>query len=178
MQAIVNDSLNNVETSTIHRFEKAGLGKAPFHFTGQVSEKTYQACQGAPIQNGSTCDYCGTCIRYEFWVKSSDDNTFKVGCDCIHKTDDAELIQQISKAERQLRDKKNASAKVKKQERIAQRVAKSKDLLPSVRGTLASQPHPSYHFSSQGKTLLDYVSWCFDNNSGEKASFIIESNVK
>ncbi len=178
MIAIVNDNLKAGETSTIHRFEKAGLGKAPFHFTGQVSEKMYCACQGAPVRPGSTCDYCGTCIRYEFWVKSSCGKTFKVGCDCIHKTEDAGLIQQISKAERQLRDKKNAAVKAKKQERIASRVAKAKEVLPSIRGTLASQPHPSRHFADQGKTLLDYVRWCLDNNAGEKASFIIESNAK
>ncbi len=42
-----------------HVFERAGLGLAPFRFVG-MEEKTFQACPGAPIQAGSSCDYCGT----------------------------------------------------------------------------------------------------------------------
>ena len=177
MKAMVDESLKAGETSAIHKFEMMGLGKAPFYFTGTVTEKTYCACQGAPVQPGSTCDFCGTCIRYEFWVRSSDGNVFKVGCDCIHKTDDRGLIQQISAAERKLRDKKNAAAKARKQERREVRIAAAKDMLPAVRGTLASQPHPNRFYADQGKTLLDYVNWCLDNRAGEKAAIIIEQNA-
>jgi hypothetical protein len=179
MRAITKESLKLGETSTVHRFELAGLGKAPFRFTGQVSEKTYQACQGAPIQAGSTCDYCGTCIRYEFWVRSACGKEFKVGCDCIHKTDDAGLIQQISVAERKLRDAKNVAAKARKAAKLAGRVETAKAILPTVCGRLASEPHPNRYFAEQGKTTLDYVRWCLDEGRFskpclERACFIIE----
>lgn len=174
MKATVSPNLKAGEKSTVHRFELAGLGKAPFRFTGEVSEKTYCACPGAPVQPGSSCDYCGTGIRYEFWVRSADGKKFKVGCDCIHKTGDAGLIQQISAAERKLRDKKNAAAKARKAERLAARIQAAKEKLPSVRGTLASKPHPTSYFADQGRTLLDYVDWCFENRASERACVIIE----
>ena len=174
MQATVNENLKPGEVSQIHWFEKAGLGKGPFRFTGRVTENVYVACPGATPKAGGSCDYCGTGIRYEFWVESADRKEFKVGCDCIHKTGDRGLIQQISKAERELRDKKNAVAKVRKAEKLASRIVNAKAILPSVAGTLASQPHPSNYFADQGRTLLDYVNWCFDNRAGDKASFIIE----
>ena len=174
MKATVNENLKAGEISTTHRFELAGLGKAPFRFTGEVSERTYQACPGAPVQPGSSCDYCGTGIRYEFWVASADGKQFKVGCDCIHKTGDRGLIQQISLAERKLRDKKNAAAKARKTERAAARIEAAKAKLPSVRGTLASQPHPNSYYAEQGRTLLDYVNWCLECGFGEKAAFVIE----
>jgi len=174
MLAIVNENLKAGETSTIHRFERAGLGVAPFAFTGAVTEKTYQACHGAPVQAGSTCDFCGTCIRYEFWVRSACGKEFKVGCDCIHKTDDAGLIKQIAQAERDLRDKKNAAAKASRKARIAVRVAAAREKLPTVCGTLSEKKHPNSYLAAQGKTLLDYVNWCLDNGAGEKAAFIIE----
>lgn len=174
MKATVNENLKDNETSTIHRFEKAGLGKAPFHFTGEVTEKTYCACPGAPVQAGSTCDYCGTCIRYEFWVRSADGKEFKTGCDCIHKTGDRGLIQQISIAERKLRDVKNAKAKERKAAKLAERIAAAMTKLPTVRGTLANQPHPNAYYASQGRTLLDYVQWCLDARFSEKAALIIE----
>ncbi len=170
----VDNTLAAGETSTIHRFERAGLGLAPFHFTGSVREKTYQAAPGAPVQNGSTCDYCSTSIRYEFWVKSSDGKTFKVGCDCIHKSDDAGLIKQISAAERQMRDMKNKAAKARKMERLAVRTEAAMKTLPSVRGKLAGEPHPNSYLASEGKTLLSYVEWCLANGQSERACIVIE----
>jgi hypothetical protein len=169
----VDANLKAGETSTTHRFELAGLGKAPFRFTG-MAEKTHQACHGAPILPGSTCDYCGTCIRYEFWCKSSDDKAFKVGCDCIHKVDDAGLVRQISAAERQLRDQKNAAAKAKKADKTKARVDAAVAKLPSVRTILSGQPHPNAYFAGEGRTLLHYVTWCLENGAGERAAAIIE----
>lgn len=174
MKAIVDPNLKAGEISSVHRFETAGLGKAPFHFTGEVTEKTYCACPGAPVQPGSSCDYCGTCIRYEFWVRSADGKKFKVGCDCIHKTGDRGLIQQISAAERKLRDAKNAAAKARKKQRVEERIAAARAKLPSVAGRLSSDPHPNSYYAGEGKTMLDYVRWCLENGAGERAAFIIE----
>jgi len=174
MRLVVSELLQDKENSTIHRFEQTGLGLASFNFTGEVTEKTYQACSGALVQADSTCDYCGTCIRYEFWVCSADGKEFKVGCDCIHKTGDNGLIQQISLAERKLRDMKVAAAKVRKHQRLETRIAAAKKKLSSISDQLASKPHPNTYFAQQGKTLLDYVDWCFTNHAGDRASFIIE----
>ena len=61
--------------SDIHPFERAGLGKPPYRFTG-TEEKVYQACHDAPQQPGGTCNYCGTGIRFCFWVESADKKKF------------------------------------------------------------------------------------------------------
>jgi len=64
---MTNENHTGAETMTdqnqnpIHRFEAAGLGTAPFKVVGFSVEK-FQACQGAPIQCGTSCDYCGTGI--------------------------------------------------------------------------------------------------------------------
>ena len=174
MKATVNTNLGTGETSTVHRFEAAGLGKEPFRFTGEVTERAYCACPGAPVQPGSSCDYCGTAIRYEFWVLSADGKQFKVGCDCIHKTGDAGLIKQISVAERKLRDAKNARAKERKRAKLAERITAAKTKLPTIAGKLASEVHPNPYWASQGKTMLDYVSWCLANHAEERAAIIIE----
>jgi hypothetical protein len=74
-------------TTPIHPFEKAGLGVAPFRCT-RVTVAKYQACHGAPVQPGASCDYCGTGIMNVFWIKGSqpDAAEFRVGCDCVAKT--------------------------------------------------------------------------------------------
>jgi hypothetical protein len=69
-----------------HPFEKTGLGKAPFSCT-HVTENVFALPDGT-TKAGGCCDYCGTGIRWEFWIKGSvaGAKQFKVGCDCVAKT--------------------------------------------------------------------------------------------
>ena len=69
-----------------HPFEKSGLGKAPFSCT-HVTENVFTLPDGTS-KAGGCCDYCGTGIRWEFWIKGSvaGAKQFKVGCDCVAKT--------------------------------------------------------------------------------------------
>ncbi len=177
MLAIVNETLEAGQTATIHKFERAGLGRSPYRFDC-VTEKVYVSHPGATPVAGSSCDYCGTGIRYEFWCVAADGNRFKVGCDCIHKSGDAGLIKLISAAERKLRDAKNAAAKERKAARLEARVAAAVAILPTVRGRLAANPHPSPYFAKEGRTQLDYVNWCLENRAGEKAAIYIEMAAK
>ena len=55
----------------VHKFEIAGLGQAPYRLV-DVVKRVYQACEGAPVLPGSSCDYCGTGIMFEYWLASKD----------------------------------------------------------------------------------------------------------
>jgi hypothetical protein len=70
----------------IHLFQKLGLGTAPFSCT-HVTENVFENGDGT-TKAGGCCDYCGTGIRWEFWIKGSiaGAKQFKVGCDCVAKT--------------------------------------------------------------------------------------------
>lgn len=85
-------TINEMEKQ-LHKFEQAGLGTAPFQCVG-IEEKTYQACQGAPVQAAGMCDYCGNGIRYCYVINSSDGKRFVVGSECVLKTGDKGLIKQ------------------------------------------------------------------------------------
>ena len=76
----------------MHVFDRAGLGKPPYKFIGFVTKK-YQACQGAPVQPGACCDYCGQGIMYVCQLESADKKHFEVGCDCIRRAGDAGLLR-------------------------------------------------------------------------------------
>jgi hypothetical protein len=91
----------------LHRFERAGLGPAPFRFV-DVFKVVYQACPGAPIQPGGCCDYCGTAIFYQYVIRAADGKKFKVGSECVYHTDDEPLIKEVKKAKRVI-DKQNAT---------------------------------------------------------------------
>lgn len=167
---IANENLKVGETRAVHKFEYAGLGKAPFRFTGQVDE-IVQIVPGVGARASGSCDYCGACIRYAFWVQSADKKTFKVGCDCIRKTSDAALVQQISVAERKLRDAKNAQIRQAKKAREQARLDAAMAKLPQVAGTLAGKPHPR---GRQGETLLDYIRWMIANGFAKSILVYIE----
>lgn len=141
-------------TATLHKFEAAGLGAAPYKSVG-VEVKHYQAYPGAPLQVGGSCDYCATGIVNMFWLESADGKTFKVGSDCIKKAGDKGLMKVVAEAERKARAVK---ADAKRQKDLETRRAVAAELTailadPTV-GT--SEPHPSI----AGKTYRDYVEFC------------------
>lgn len=101
----------------MHSFEQAGLGKAPFRCVG-VTENVWTSGCGTITKAGGTCDYCGTGIRYEYHIKSSDNKCFVVGCDCVAKTgSDVDDFKRVrTEFVRAKRDKK---ASIRKAEREA-----------------------------------------------------------
>jgi hypothetical protein len=115
-----------------HPFEKAGLGKAPFSCTG-VSENVWDNGDGT-TKAGGVCDYCGTGIRWEFWIKGSiaGAKQFKVGCDCVAKTGWGierfeEVRAQHTRARRQAgatkrRESRKAQLEAQHAQRVAQRL--------------------------------------------------------
>jgi hypothetical protein len=158
------------KNTEVHPFEKAGLGKAPFHCTGMV-EKTYQACDGAPVQPGSSCDFCMTAIRYCFLIEGIDGKQFKVGCDCVRKLGridnqlSAEVEAYRKSAEGQKRLAKREADRAKRLAKEAAEWEWAKGVvtrLDEARDTLKTKPHP-YGFTDrqtgQPLTLLDYVEY-------------------
>ena len=132
-----------------HKFEAAGLGKAPFSFAGFYESK-YQACPGAPIRAGSSCDYCGTAIMGCFKVRSADGREFKVGCDCIAKVGDRGLLKVVADHERKVRRAKaDAKAKAVSAELVV--------VIEAVTPKLQAMPHPFPAYAAQGRTMLDSV---------------------
>ncbi len=71
---------------TIHDFERAGLGKAPFRFVGSA-ERLFQACPGEPVKPGGCCKFCFAGIRYACIIKSADGQINDVGQDCVKRLD-------------------------------------------------------------------------------------------
>jgi hypothetical protein len=97
----MNQTMETTTQKTIHPFEAAGLGLAPFRYVRFYQAK-YQACQGAPIQPGASCDYCGTGIMNVYVINSSDGKEFKTGCDCVYKTfaKTDTVVKEVKRAQR------------------------------------------------------------------------------
>lgn len=98
----------------VHPFELAGLGKAPYRFRG-VEKKGFQACPGAPVKGGSSCDFCPMGIMFCFWFESADGKHFKVGCDCALRgfAADPRMVRVISAAQAKLERAKREEAKAR-----------------------------------------------------------------
>ena len=150
------------QVSKVHVFERAGLGKAPFRFVG-LTEAKYQAGPGAPIQPGSSCDYCGEAIMEVCHIRSADGRNFKVGNVCVGKTGDAGLRKTVAAA---IRERRNEATHRRQDEKIAAGAALLER--PGVREILAAEPHP-YGTGADprpfflSKTRLDWVEWMLHN---------------
>lgn len=148
-----------------HQFEIRGLGRAPYVFEG-VSESIYQAAPDAPKQPGSSCDYCGTPIMRVFWLRAADGKRFKVGCDCILKTDSDKALRVAvltakQQHERELRQSRADAKRAKDVARVNAAVAR----LSEVADKFRAEPHPqaqSYAFLSD-KTRMDWAEWMLAN---------------
>lgn len=139
----------------IHPWEKAGLGTAPFRYTG-YERITYQACRDAPIQPGSTCDYCGTAISSVYWIRSNDGRTFKVGSTCVGKTN--------ARGSRVFTEVQKAARKAKRQEATERAKERRADLVAYLltiegRRALRALSHPQTWRAENGETLLNSVVW-------------------
>jgi hypothetical protein len=158
-----------METTTIHPFEKAGLGKAPFRYVGIIDQEMRYGeavvrtkMNGHMIEfatkPGGSCDYCGTYIVTMCKVKSADGKFFKVGCDCIEKVADVKMVRAV----------KEDTKKMKKAREIA-RIARAFDRLedPIVAERLAVLPHPrgfKDRYNGYPLSAANYVSWMRQNS--------------
>ncbi len=153
-----------------HPWEKAGLGIAPFRFVGSET-KTYQACPGAPIQVGGSCDACGNGIKHFCWIEDANGKRFKVGSVCVNKVD--RKLGKVADAAVKAADKAATA------ERENARIAATIEILereelsgPILRAEIASHPHPNAWRAEQGDTRLDYFRWMF-SNAGHSGSMKI-----
>jgi hypothetical protein len=151
-------------TGTMHIFEQAGLGQAPYRFLG-IRKVTFQAGYGAPIQPGACCMFCSTGIVYQFWLQSADGKRFFVGSDCIYKSGDIGLKSIIDphvKAHEAEMRRERENQYIKEFSEFCTRVDYWK------RPELTGQPHPNSYWASTGKTLADYQLFCY-SHSGHAA---------
>jgi hypothetical protein len=103
--------------TTIHAWEVAGLGRAPFRFVGLIAvpppslleanvDAYNHAVSGSHAAAGAlgvtlcSCQACGKDIMNNCVICDADGNRFVVGTDCVAKTGDAGLIDAARAAEK------------------------------------------------------------------------------
>lgn len=98
------------ESTKLHPFEAAGMGRGPYAFIGawsfpspSLAEQNPTAYQNAlammprGLVNGcGTCANCGRSIMNVCIVRDADGARYGVGCDCIEKTDDPSIGRAAS----------------------------------------------------------------------------------
>lgn len=168
------------QVKTIHCFEAAGLGKAPFRYVGIVhqeisyGQRVIGSAGGVAITTkpGGTCDYCGTYIVNMFTIESADGNRFKVGCDCIEKTGDAGLMKKV-------KSEINAAKRLRRREqRIAQEKADRELCETFDLNALSHLDHPTPERAACGETMADWARWMRANKYWNKLAATIRRVTK
>ena len=150
--------------SSMHVFESAGLGKAPYKFLGveelrgPIQLGNGVSC-GSPGQPMGSCQYCSTGIAYLFWLQPSDGGKpFYVGSDCIFKSGDAGLRRVIDP----IVAKHNADVLE----------SRSKALIATFEAFLVAnptfwaddrRPHPHSWRAQRGETMGMYNRYVYEN---------------
>lgn len=168
-------------TPTMHPFEEAGLGAAPFRCVGvsrRVGPITLEngTQVGAPGQPMGSCAYCGTGIADCYHIRSADGKRFVVGCDCVLKISrkdnvksgaKTDLERDVLRERRRLEADKRAEKRNAKWERDMIRVRAGIAILEGnigVRDLLAAQPSPNEYRATQlRETRLDWATWMMHN---------------
>jgi len=154
---------DNLEVIGKHAFEIAGLGKAPFKFVG-YEYKTYRSCADAPEQVGGSCDFCGQGIKHFCWVEDSEGKRFKVGPECIKKSNDNGIVKKYKEdpnVRKLKREQRHAREKIK--------IEELKVIIEENKERLSNIDHPNSSSYFEDKTFLDYVEWMMSHagNSGK-----------
>jgi len=137
----------------VHKFEVAGLGKAPFTFISMTTSIWRSGC-GTVTKPGSSCDYCGTAICNVFNIRSQDGRMSKVGCDCIMKAGDEGILKaykstpEYRKAQKEKRALKNAAV-----------VKELNALIEKLTPTFQAMPHPWGSTDYKTGKPLSYLDW-------------------
>jgi hypothetical protein len=152
----------------IHQFEKAGLGKAPFHLVNVESK--YFEIPGHPETRkpGASCEFCGRPIAECCIIEDANGKRFHVGNECVKKTGDAGLIDSISRNLARLRREKKAA--------LSEELRKECKLLlatPKIFSVLSATPHKNEYYASQGKTMLDYYQFMVENASQSRVIYLL-----
>lgn len=157
-------ALEPLEPSTVHPWERAGLGKAPFAYLG-VSEsrgpiriqntdgtETIIGSEGQPM---GSCAYCLQGIAECHHVRSSDGKKFTVGCDCIRRVYGDDRAPLRAKAEAASRKLRNKAAKARRDAKATSVQGELEALLAdeATRAKLAALPGP------KRGTLLERAEW-------------------
>ena len=163
-------------TAIMHKFEIAGLGKAPFKYVGNYTDVGPRVWEkdgiryesGAPGQPMGTCDYCGQGIKFCFEIKSADGKKFVVGSDCVMKTH-AKGDRVYSAVEQEVLRFKREARHANEKKKIAELREMLKD--DAVREVLAGRPHP-FKADDASVSLLSYADGGIDNNAWGTAARI------
>lgn len=155
-------------TSKIHDFEKAGLGRAPFTFKGAYEDRGphtwtdpstgITTIAGAPGQPMGTCAYCGQGIAICCSIEDADGKRFIVGSDCVNRTGDRGLRNVKTAVQRLSREKALERERGRIQD-LAARLANDLDLQDFLR----TKPHPQAWRREKGDTLLEWTRWMLAN---------------
>jgi hypothetical protein len=110
--------LETLEDPVEHKWEKLGLGKAPFQVVGLISLPSASIAEKNPdwyhhllnefeearkawkLKETGSCQACYTPIQNHYIIKSADNKVFVVGSECVKKTYDDGLVKQVKTFER------------------------------------------------------------------------------
>jgi len=182
-----------MEQPLTHKWEVAGIGKAPFTVKAIISLpsvsllesniESYNNQMGDAVAQGrsfgvalGTCDVCGMALTVHYVIKDADGKHFVCGSECVKKTDDIGLINKstVLKNDR-LKTIRNEKAKIAweasqviwkaKQEALRIEAEARESLIDNIMSPLKIQLEESHKWLTD---VLDSHDWNFCSEISHK----------
>ena len=133
LHCINNNNNKNIMTKTEHRFERSGLGIAPFRYVATVSIPSPSLAEQNPsayelkmrqvasinkhfgISIGA-CYHCGMPLVHNVIIRDSEGKHSVIGCDCAQHIGDQGLANRAKVEKNRIARKQNAERKAAKRE--------------------------------------------------------------
>ncbi len=151
------------------------LPTRPWAYVG-FKEITFQACTGAPIVAGGTCDHCSTGIRDAFAFQSRETGeSFVVGSTCVDKMAKVMAGKEatdrgIQKALRAIKDERNKKARIRNAAKRLEAQTLALELIETTRPIASTMPHPR---GWDGQSLTDWAEWMVKNGGGSAKAEVV-----
>ena len=124
----------------------------------------------------SSCDVCGTGIRYQFHCTDAQNKHFKVGCDCIHKLGNTYLTTKAEEAKKQFLNEKKEARRLERLAKKNEKLADKKRL-----EEIEAKKREAENFElikEQNPEYLNDILWASSDKGTAFAQAVLENMIK
>lgn len=159
----------------IHKWEAAGLGRAPFRLAAVIetpgkwlmdaNPAAFDTAWAEASQSArhfgvtlASCNACGQCLQINCVIRDADGRHFVVGSDCVRKTGDAGLISRVKHEERaKQRAKKEAERAARWEAEAPLRAARAAEFARLEAGREAARLADEARLEAENGWLIDVL---------------------
>jgi hypothetical protein len=185
------------KTILTHKWQENGIGFAPFRVVGLISlppsslaednNYAYQSMMHAAHQQANefgvvlgSCQVCSNGIMNNYVVRDANGKKFVVGCDCVAKTDDSKMEDEVKVINRKVKAELRQAAWGEKMAKISQKANNEAERQRSVNGGLTDAEIAKAAADAKAAANAAQFDWLLSvlDGNGSEFAFSIADEIR